>query len=108
MREVRKYIPLTEDDKSDVVNMRLRGVSIKEIAEYIGCSVSAVCYHIRKANVGNERWDSSQNSHLVKMYNEGKKVSIISQETGYSEQSVKHRISYLRKLGYHIKYRKRI
>lgn len=42
-----KYILLTDREKSDIEQMRNSGSTLREIAEYIGCSISTVAYHIK-------------------------------------------------------------
>lgn len=93
-------IQLTEEEKTDLFRMRSEGCSMREISEYIGCSVSAIKYHLHKAGLGYRyRWSPEEDSRLIEMYNEGMTCTQIGKELGRPYSNIAHRISYLRKLG---------
>ena len=86
-------IQLTESDKADIVRMRKEGSTLREIAEYIGCAINTVVYHLRII--------------MITMYNDGVTCAEIGKRLNRTKDNVAHRISYLRKLGNkNIKYRK--
>lgn len=104
-----QIIQLNEGDKADVVRMRNQGSTLREIAEYIGCSVNAVVYHLRSAGITNSfRWTTELDGQLVEMYNSGSTISSIALFFGRTKGNVWHRISYLRKLNKSIKYRRKL
>lgn len=41
-----KYILLSDSDKLDIVRLRQKGVTLREISKYIGCNISTVRYHL--------------------------------------------------------------
>lgn len=104
----RTYIPLTESDKSDIIRMRKNGSTMREIAEYIGCSINTIAYHLSSATlVGrSKRWKREDDEELIRMYNAGMVAAEIGRKLGRTKENVLHRISYLRKLSHKIKYRK--
>lgn len=93
-------IQLNEEEKADVLRMRAEGCTMKEIAEYIGCSASTVNYQLRKAGMrNNRRWNDEHDQMLVAMYNSGVESGDIANALNRTVTNVRHRISYLRKIG---------
>lgn len=101
-------IQLTESDKADIVRMRKEGSTLREIAEYIGCAINTVVYHLRKTGIfKQQRWSDEETSVMISMYNDGVTCAEIGKRLNRTKDNVAHRISYLRKLGNkNIKYRK--
>lgn len=104
----RTYIPLTESDKSDIIRMRKNGSTMREIAEYIGCSINAIAYHLSLTTLvcRSKRWKQEEDEELIRLYNSGVIAAEIGIRLGRTKGNVLHRISYLRKLSHKIKYRK--
>ena len=101
-------IQLNEEEKADVLRMRAEGCTMKEIAEYIGCSVAAVNYQLKKAGVRYcRRWNDEHDKALVELYNSGVGSGEIAKLLKRSATNVRHRISYLRKIGANIIYHKK-
>ena len=101
-------IQLTESDKSDIIRMRKEGSSLREIAEYIGCAINTVVYHLRKTGLFKQKiWTEDETAVMITMYNDGVTCAEIGRHLNRTKDNVAHRISYLRKLGNkNIKYRK--
>ena len=101
-------IQLTESDKADIIRMRKEGSTLREIAEYIGCAITTVVYHLRKAGISSQqKWSDEETSVMISMYNDGVTCLEIGKRLNRTKGNVAHRISYLRKLGNkNIKYRK--
>lgn len=101
-------IQLSESDKKDVLSMREQGYTLREIAEYIGCSVNAVAYHLRLAGLQNyNRWTNELDQELIRYYNKGLKSSEIAQLINRPQNNIEHRVSYLRKLNVSILYHRK-
>lgn len=101
-------IQMNEEEKADVLRMRTEGCTMKEISEYIGCSVSAVNYQLMKAGVRFcRRWNGEHDKTLVELYNSGMRSGEIAKVLKRSATNVRHRISYLRKTGTNIIYHKK-
>ena len=65
-------IQLTESDKADIVRMRKEGSTLREIAEYIGCAINTVVYHLRKTGIfKQQRWTDNETIIMITMYNDG-------------------------------------
>ena len=101
-------IQLTESDKADIIRMRKEGSTLREIAEYIGCAITTVVYHLRKAGISTQqKWTDDETIIMTTMYNDGVTCAEIGKRLNRTKDNVAHRISYLRKLGNkNIKYRK--
>lgn len=101
-------IQLTESDKADIIRMRKEGSTLREIAEYIGCAINTVVYHLRKTGIfKQQRWTDDETIIMITMYNDGVTCAEIGKRLNRTKGNVAHRISYLRKLGNkNIKYRK--
>lgn len=101
-------IQLTASDKADILCMREKGSSLREIAEYIGCSICCVTYHLKKAGKCRQRkpWTEGDDEQALQMYNSGSCAAEIAAVLNRTKQSVRARIMYLRKKGHYVKYRK--
>lgn len=98
-------IQLTASDKADILRMRGKGTSLREIAEYIGCSINSVRYHLNAAGIhSRNRWTEELDKRLIELYNKGEKASDIAKMLCRSTANIEHRVSYLRKLNAPIKH----
>ena len=101
-------IQLNEEEKADIIRMRSEGCTLKEISEYIGCTDTTVLYQLKKAGIQDKRrWTDEHDKTLISMYNSGSSSSEIARVLKRSATNVRHRISYLRKLGANIIYHKK-
>lgn len=96
----RIIIPLTEDDKCDILRMYHEGKSTVEISEYIGCSRTTVYYYLKKKNMINRiKWTTQLDDAVITYYKSRLSRKEISSTLGLPLKRVTHRIGYLRKLG---------
>lgn len=98
---IRKYnfIRLTKDDIEDVIRMRKEGRALRYIADYIGCTSSAIKYQCDKAGIPNMnrlKWSQVDDNRLVNLYNSGTSILDISKALNRSTRAIISRVYRLR------------
>lgn len=102
------FIQLTESDRKDIIRMRKQGDTVKNIAEYIGCTVSTIYRHLKVSGMTARKvWSEREDAEAVQMYNTGAGSSEIAKHLGRDKKNVWRRLMYLRKLGKEVRYRKK-
>ena len=96
----------TGREERQLIEMHRRGLSIQEIADFMGRtrrSASMRILHLRKHGVDltprQTRWTKEQLSRLLFLFHAGETVRIIADEIGRSYQATRTMITELRRSG---------
>lgn len=93
------YTCLTKDDIDDIIRMRTEGYTLKYIADYIGCTQSAVKYQCDKRGIPNMnslKWSYDEEETLIKLHSLKTPLQSISNTLHRSIGAIIMRIRKLR------------
>ncbi len=88
-------VRLTESEVDDLLDARLAGASILELASTFGVGRTTVMNHLRRRGVPTVgeslKWDEQTLAAAIRAYNNGNSLSVIGQQYGLDASTVRKR-----------------
>lgn len=89
-------VRLTESEVDDLLDARLAGASILELASIFGIGRTTVMNHLRRRGVptveASLRWDEETLAAAIRAYNNGNSLSVIGQQYSLDPATIRRRL----------------
>ena len=99
--DVKSYLRLSQDEK-DFILENANKKSTKEMAEWIGCNISAIRYHIRNNGVKTVQfsyWSPEKRQEILELRKNGLTIAQISRVFNTTVSAIKSQLIIMRRKG---------
>lgn len=98
MKKGTTFTRLQPDDKQDIIRLNRQGISMPEIARYIGCSVRTIFLFYQRTGLRTHYYETliQRNRQIMQLYDAGLRPSRISRLMGL-KNTVVRRVVFVQK-----------